>query len=129
MSNKMFIDGHEVEPVSELPSQPQRRTIGLLIDNRGVEVVSERRCIVIDGRLPVSAIVTHLLEHAISGAGVAIDFYGVEDAMSKQMEINAMIREINETAHRRFVAALNPVPPEGNRKARRAAAAQRRGKW
>lgn len=90
--------------------------------------MNPERTIVIDGRLPVSTIVARLVEHQINGAAVGIDFDGVEDAQAKQIEINAMIREINETANRRTAAALNPVHPEGNRKARRAAAAQRRGR-
>lgn len=88
------------------------------------------KCLVIDGKLPVSTIVARLVECAMSGAGAAIDFDGVEDAEVKQIEINAMIREINNVAGARVRDdELSRAPSAGNRKARRAAAAQRRGKW
>lgn len=83
------------------------------------------KCLVIDGTLPVAEITKQLMRAMMNGVGVGVDFDGVEDAEVKQAEINAMIREINEMGGRR---TFNPVHPKGNRKARRAAAAQRRGK-
>lgn len=78
--------------------------------------------IVIDGKLPVAAIVRSIIEAQGNGAGVGIDFADVENAEAKQTEINLIIDGINQQMVRVHAdERRRPLYPEGNRAARRAA--------
>ena len=94
----------------------------------------ELSTVVIDGKLPPTEIVKRIVEATANGSGVAIKFDDQDDNEIVKREISALLDRINQSNCAAMMAEdiekimRPPVLAEGNRKARRAAAAQRRGK-